>query len=239
MRQTDPARAHRQSRLSGWIALAVFLVPTSAGAIEISILGPSSVTVQPGEAFTIDLAVDNASMTSTFGIDVHLSGLAAAGAVATSGRAALSYFNLLCLPSPTGCLGGLDFADATFINPNNLADSGAYTPGDDVITLINAFAFPATSFDGSIDPGIDGPIDQPSPRDVTITLVANTLGTHVLTVGGTFSDGTNILPIPGSQTYTVTVVPEPGTALLFGFGLVGLALSDRSPPFDRDSWRRR
>ena len=228
MRQTDPARAHRQSRLSGWIALAVFLVPTSAGAIEISILGPSSVTVQPGEAFTIDLAVDNASMTSTFGIDVHLSGLAAAGAVATSGRAALSYFVGFCIPIQ--CFGGLNVPNDAFFDANDLPGSGIYVPGGDSIVLVQAGGLSATSFDGSIDPGIDGPNDVPSPRDVTITLVANTLGTHVLTVGGIFLDGTNVLPIPGSQTYTVTVVPEPGTALLFGFGLAGLGVSRRHGP---------
>jgi len=51
------------------------------------------------------------------------------------------------------------------------------------------------------------------------------------TVGGTLSFLVNALASGGSnkawQNYALTVVPEPGTALLLGMGLLGLAISGR------------
>ena len=50
-----------------------------------------------------------------------------------------------------------------------------------------------------------------------------TLGIHLLTIGGSLSDCMNTLPIVNTATLTLRVVPEPGTSLLLGLGLAALA----------------
>ncbi len=207
--------------------LMAFFVSSTASAIEFSVLSSPTVTVAPGQPFTIDIALDNASATNTFGVTGTITGLAAAGAVATGGQSAVSHFVLFCAPAPTNCLGGINTVDNIFYNPNDLSASGAYNPGDDSIAIVNVLGLAATAATGALDPGLDGGITVPSARDASITLVASVVGTHVLTVGGTFSDGVNVLPVQGTSTVTVNVVPEPGTALLMGLGLAGLAAAGR------------
>ena len=200
---------------------ALLLASSSSSAIEFSILGPDSVTVNPGEEFTIDIALDNADAQPTPGLTGTLVGMASAGIVVASGESADSHFVGFC--SPSQCFGGINATSAPFSNWNNLALGGSYTPGDDTIVIVNTLALAATTNTGILDPGLDGPVDVPSARDVTIRLIAQTIGIHVLTIGGAFSDGINFLPITNTATFTVTVVPEPGTALLLVIGLTGLA----------------
>ena len=203
-----------------FLLLSVSLAST-AGAIEFSILGPDSVTVNPGETFTIDIALDNAAAASTNTVVGTVTGLAAAGAVVTGGQSAIGHFFAVC-PSEVSCLDGLNTYDNAFYNPNNLALNGAYTPGDDLIVIVNAITFTAVANTGAVDPGLDGAFYEPSARDVTLSLIANTVGVHVFTVGGTYGAGVN-QPITDIATFTVTVVPEPGTALLMGLGLFAFA----------------
>jgi len=51
--------------------------------ISFTPIGPSSFTVNAGESFTINIAVDNLSATSTQGLTATLDGLAAAGLIVT------------------------------------------------------------------------------------------------------------------------------------------------------------
>ena len=214
------------SRLPGtWIALisALCLAPT-AGAIEFNRIGPVTATIAPGGEFTIDLAVENASVTSTFGVVGTVSRLAAAGAIATSGETSLFHFVQFC--SPSNCFAGLRYPHSG-PNPNDLTQ-GVYNPGDDSIVVVHAIGLAATSATGSLDPGLKGaPFDVPDPRDATLTLIANAIGVHVLTIDGTYSDGVNVLPIQSGTNFTVTVIPEPGSALLCALGLIGLSFVGR------------
>jgi hypothetical protein len=203
------------------IALAV---APAASAIEISNLGATSATIPVGGAFTIELAVDNASLTSNFGITLVASGLAAAGAEVTGGQTSLFHFVGFC--SPSNCFAGVNSADNANFNPNDLS-GGLYNPGDDSVTVAAALAITATAASGVLDPGLDGAVNVPSARDISIQLIAGAAGVHVITLDGTYSDGVNVLPVQSGTTFTVTVVPEPGTALLMGLGLAGLAAAGR------------
>lgn len=209
--------------------LLVFSVASVGSAIEFTPIGSSSFSVNAGESFTINIAVSNTSGTETFGLTATLDGLAAAGLVVTSGESALHHFVGICLESLGGCLGGLNTADNIFFDPRNLA-GGKYLAGDDAVDIVSALQSEGTSQTGSADPGLDANIDDvfnPSSRDITITLLANAVGVFDLVVSGEYSDGVDVIPLSGLPAFSVTVVPEPGTALLMGLGLAGLASAGR------------
>jgi hypothetical protein len=207
----------------GWmIGLLAFSVASTSYAIESSVIGPDSVTVAPGAEFTFELAIDNASLTSTVGIQVVLSGMSAGGAVLTSGRSAFEHFTPFC--SPSTCFGGINTL-SSFFNPNDLGASGAYIPGDDSALVVNAISSSgATTASGAGDPGLIGAPNEPSALDVVMNLTAQTPGLLQLFVNGSYSDGASVFPL-GGPTLTVNVVPEPGSALLIAVGLAGLSAS--------------
>lgn len=212
-------------RLAFLVAVLVVSIAPAANAIEISVLGAPTVTVNVGEAFQINLALDNASATSTIGVEVRLSGMAAAGASAISGQSAGTHFAESC--SLSECIGGLDTIDNPFYNPNDLSASGAYTAGDDSIVIVLAVAVEATSQTGAVDPGLDGAINDPSFRDVTLNLMMTELGIHVFTISGEYADGVDVLPIEIPVVFIAQIIPEPTTTLLLGLGLAGLATAGR------------
>lgn len=201
----------------------VFLAASAASALEFSVIGQDTFTVLPGDSFTVDIALTNTSGDSVAGITGTISGLAGVANV-DSGVTASAHLAQFC--SPTQCFGGVSTVDNAFFNPNDLSQ-GNYNPGDDEVVIVNALALSPSVADGSGDPGLIGAVNEPSDLDVRITLVAAGVGQSVLTVGGSFSDGTNTLPITATASIGVTVIPEPGTALLMGLGLAGLATAGR------------
>ena len=207
--------------------LAAFFVTSTAGAVEISIQGATSATITEGDAFTIQLGLDNASLDNTPGFEGTISGLAAAGADVTGGQAALVHLNQACFPG-FGCINGLNTIDNAFYNPNDLGANAV--PGADSFLAINVAGATFSANSGAVDLGVAN--DQvnltPSPIDAIINLVANVVGVHSITVGGSWSDGVDVFSL-ATSTFTLTVlpIPEPGTALLMGLGLAGLAAAGR------------
>ena len=207
--------------ISMFAIVTMFFVTSTASAIEFSIIGPDTFTVNPGDTFTVDIALDNASATSNVGVTGTITGLAGVADV-VGGVAAQHFFVGFC--TPTNCFAGIDTNDNPFYDSSDLSGNGYGGPGSDSVVIISALALNPTSATGAIDPGLDGALNEPSARDVTIQLQA--VGAGVLTVGGTFGSGGN-QPITNTASITVNVVPEPGTALLLGLGLVGLAAAGR------------
>ena len=213
------------------IAAVLLFAATTATAVELSVLSAATVTVTQGDSITIDIALDNASETSNNGVVATLTGLNAAGAVVLSGQSASAgpgvpvHFTSFCTLST--CFGGIVSNDGGGFAPSDLsAGANYFGAGDDDVVLIQALAFSPGSGTGASDPGLAGVFGSHDPRDATITLQINGLpGAYVLTLGGFYSSGGN-QPIATSGI-TVTIVPEPGTALLMGFGLAGLANAGR------------
>ncbi len=99
-----------------------------APAVEFSVIGPASITVEQGQAFSIDLSLTNDSATSLAGLDVELSGMAGAGAVVTSGQTAAAHFVQNC--SATERLGGVNTARNNFFDPDGLSNNQTFRRAD-------------------------------------------------------------------------------------------------------------
>lgn len=213
-------------RLFSLVTLAtVFLAASAASALEFTVLSSTDVSVGIGEEFAIDIALTNNNGQGVAGITGTIEGGDAFRI--NSGESAVAHLNAVCLAPPTGCLGGVNTIDNVFFNPNDLSQG---TNADDprgTITIVNSLGLAASVNTGALDPGLDGGLTVPSERDVTIRLAGLSAGQYVLTIGGSFSDGAATLPIDGIATVNVTVIPEPGTALLMGLGMAGLAAAGR------------
>lgn len=210
-------------RLFSLVVTTVFLAASAASALEFSVLGASNFTILEGDSITIDLALTNNNGDAVAGITGELSGLGG-GLGVVSGQSAIAHVTQFC--SPTNCFGGVNTVNNAFFNPDDLR-VGA---GSDVVTIISSLGLSPSVANGANDPGLDGGADSPSDRDVTITLIAlagSAGNTYSLIAGGSFSDGANTLPIVDTAGISVTVIPEPGTALLMGLGLAGLATAGR------------
>ncbi|RKZ07189.1 hypothetical protein DRQ32_10315 [bacterium] len=215
-----------RSKLSLVVVAAGFFATATAGAVEISIQGATSATILPGGAFTIQLGIDNVSLDSTGGIKGYVTGLVAAGASVTGGQAVQTHLNEFCFAG-AGCFNGVATINNALYNPDDLGANAV--PGQDTFLAINVDGTNLSSQSGAIDLGLANDIANvtPSPIDAVINLTANVVGVHELTIGGVWWDGVNWLPL-ASSTFTLRFdVPEPGTALLMGLGLLGLATSGR------------
>jgi hypothetical protein len=130
----------------------------------------------------------------------------------------------VCFPS-FGCVNGL----ANQVPVPIPLQENAVGPGVEVEYLA-ALAISAALGDGSVDEGIVTGV----AGDAQFRIVFNALapGTTTLNVG-TFAayldgyTGTVDTLVNNPAGVTVTVVPEPGTALLMGLGLAGLAAAGR------------
>ena len=102
--------------------------------------------------------------------------------------------------------------------------------GDDSALVFNiaGTVFSANSGVG-VDPGFNQTAVDPiiaSDLDAFVEIMASTVGLHTITLSGSWSDGVNVIPLADIQVL-VNVIPEPGTALLMGLGLAGLAAAGR------------
>lgn len=196
------------------IVTAAFLAASAASAIEMSIS-----SVDNGDfTTTISIGLSNNDGSTVQGIEIDLTGLAGVANV-VSGQAARYNFTLFC-QNPDTCFGGVESVKNQFFDRDNLA-AGGYAPGDDSVELLRSLALSATTATGAGDPGLPG---LPG-IDIRITVESIGLG-GTLDIVGRYSNGTDVLPFQGGSV-EIAPVPEPGTALLMGLGLAGLAAAGR------------
>ena len=226
------------------LVAASLVAPLSASALGISI---DSVVTSGGTSYlehndtvTINLVLENATQeeVSALGIGVYGYDQGAVGNANdnalrfVSGSSAASAFDTVSVPT-TGNFGGL---------PNSVTtaqESGAPFPFLDErrVLLFNGVQLGATSNGtGAIDIGLGGDQIQNGDIHMSVTFQAIAPGASLQTVnldigvgqfGNVALDGLgNVLPFDNASL-AVTVVPEPGTALLMGLGLAGLATQRR------------
>ncbi|MBY0399733.1 PEP-CTERM sorting domain-containing protein [Myxococcota bacterium] len=212
------------------------LAPLSASALGISIVNVSSTGGNPlvlknGEVVTFDLRLENAGNANVFGLGVGITGFDVGndgnvnndnlrlqgGAVAATifeGVSSSGLDNLRTAPTLIG-------RPSPFFDPSR-------------IQLFDGVSLTAVNGNGSLDTGVGG--NTIGSGDVHFrvafraltSLTGNTGPSYTLKFGvGEFGNtavgaGGTELPF-NNATYTLSVIPEPGTALLLGLGLAGLA----------------
>jgi len=240
-------------RLTRNFALAVALMlvaPLSAQALSVSIVGAtgsgaSDTVLQPGETITFELVAENNTAVQLFGLALGVRGYDADAngevddglSYANSGQVAGSVFNIARVSGPpAGAVGGLNNQltapeELGFFNPITFESE------EKRVQLFNGVEVVPSAGSGADDIGIGGYYVGDGDVHFLVTFQATPVQRAAMDFTldfGTFDefgesalgDGGALLPF-GNTQYILTVIPEPGTALLMGLGLAGLAAQRR------------
>ncbi len=232
--------------LRNWsLALVVLLLvaPLSASALGISIQGVSStgssVTfLDGGDIITFDLVVENATNEEVFALGLGVYGYDDGSPGDTfdnrllfaGGTAGLSIFSQI----DNGA--GQNFGGVTDVGTGVFEDGQGFPINTERrVQLFNGANLVGTTADNTLDIGVFGGQVGSGDVHIQVSFLAQELeflGDVTLTFGvGQFGnaaigDGGAILAFY-NDSYNLTVIPEPGTALLMGLGLAGLAANRR------------
>lgn len=223
-------------------SLALFAValvaPLSANALGISIVNVTTSTgaavVGNGDTITFDLLLENSTLEDVNGLDVGVFGYDR-GAL---GQESDNYLTFVGAQSGAGVFG------QAYAPGQNLGGLAAAAPqvelGNPIVSqerfvrLFGGVAINPVNGDGTNDSGINDLQTNGSDVHLQVTFAAQGLTAtsgspaQVLLTFGTGEQGYAAVGPNGELSFNnatslVTVIPEPGTALLMGLGLAGLA----------------
>ncbi len=219
------------------LAATLLIVPSIASAVDITIVSVTgdggNGVLDYGGTVTFDLRMST-DATPLYGLGVGVTGYDLPGA---------NFDREL----------GIAFQSATVVNHAFGVDAGnpapefgldnqttgeeifainQFTPQAYTTSLFEGVGVAAAAGDGSADLGINGAAAHPSgdvhfqvtfsnSRTTPVPIGTALLSFNVLSI---YAGGTNST---SSTTFALTVIPEPGTALLMGLGLAGLAANRR------------
>lgn len=223
----------------------MLIAPLSASALGISIQGVTSTGLSPtllenGDVVTFNLLLENDSYEEIFGLGVGAYGYDE-GAVGSAADNHLVFAGGLNANNVFSQFfsGGQSFGGISSVG--GVSEDGAPFPflQERRVQIFNGAELVSTTGDGQSDAGFDGTQISAGGVHFQVSFRAQDLGANALNPAnvtlefgtGRFGnvavgDGGSILPF-NNATYALTIVPEPGTALLMGLGLAGLAVNRR------------
>lgn len=241
----------RKQTLAALAAVAGLMVPSSAMALGIVIDSVSNTNADPsflgpGDVLTVNLIVENPTLVPLFGAgiaargyDLNGDGVDNDGLGVVGGQVSSAILQPITgIAGVPNVLSAPDLRGAPqFLNPGNPSFQPAVPLHAQLFDGVSVQGFP---FDGAADEGVgpnadiasgnvhfqiqftpnsNGGLVSPTAFTLQFGIFAD-LGAVAVGAGGTAEPFTN-------ASLPVTVVPEPGTALLMGLGLAGLATTRR------------
>lgn len=207
--------------------------------------GRSLNALLPGDEVTIGIRMSNPSGTAIFAVGAGIQGWDNDVLNFVSAQMNVGPYFCTTAACTAGLSNGLGFPDdestGNFLagpsDVRNVAGVGNYLP------LVQAYSSPGRAGNGTRDPGLDGVVDggdaqfrlvfrigAPGATTITIGTNANpSIGNVVVLEGGATELAQNAFVSMTMDGLVLSQVPEPGTALLLGLGLTGLAARMRRP----------
>jgi hypothetical protein len=228
------------------LAAILLSFPLSASALGINVTnvsssGASTAVLQVGDILTIDAVVTNPTAVEIWGLgllvngyDEDRNGIADSGLVYDSGAVTGGMFTQLIDPT----LGPLGQIDNVRTEPEEQWNFDPFDHEALRLSIFDGATLSPSSANTGLDTGVDGALINTGDVHFRVSFRATSLGSappsaFTLTLGvdpeyGAVAVGANGATLPFvNDTVYLQVVPEPGTALLFGLGLAGLASTRR------------
>ncbi len=204
-------------------SVAILFVAASASAsVSFSATattnGTSLNSLVVGNTVTLNIRISSTGTPAVFGLGAAVEGYSSVASF-QSGNAVTGYLFEIVIPA-VGAFNGLD----------NLAGGALAENAAGFVQIANSASLTGRAGTGAQDAGLNG---LASDAQFRVTFMVTAPGSATITVGGNSALG-NVTVLAGGLTeainnasIAITVIPEPGTALLMGLGLAGLAAAGR------------
>ena len=226
------------------LAATLLAIPSMASALGIELVGTNgsggSATLAPGGTITFDLRMTfTGTEPQIFGLSADLTGMDLADATGVRDFGLqLASSNVVAESLGIDPVGDGSVISGAIPNNNGTTAVERYSinhlnPQAYTVNMFDGIRVAGADGDGLTDYGIGGALVTSNDIHFQVTLdnvgngsAASTVANLQFSVLSLDFEGNSIAST--GDTFTLTVVPEPGTALLMGLGLAGLATIRRS-----------